>query len=74
LQHLRLSKRSDETSRARAFGSDYRNEKSGSTAVFPLFFGLPSRPRARIPAEQEISIADNFLQKQQKQRESSCIP
>ncbi|SRR6266851_2308639 len=35
----------------------------------PLFLRSPNRRRPRIAAEKEMSTADNFLQKQQKQRE-----
>jgi len=35
----------------------------------PLFLRSPNRRRPRISAEKEMSKADNFLQKQQKQRE-----
>jgi hypothetical protein len=35
--------------------------------VIPLFFGPLGRRRSRIPALEEHSVADNFLQKQQKQ-------
>jgi hypothetical protein len=38
-------------------------------AVIPLFFGPLRRGRSRIPALEEHSVADNFLQKQQKQRD-----
>jgi hypothetical protein len=33
-----------------------------------LLFCLPDRPRSRISAAKEQPAADNFLQKQQKQR------
>src|SRR6266849_670086 len=35
----------------------------------PLFLRSPNHRRPRIAAEKEMSTADNFLQKQQKQRE-----
>jgi len=35
----------------------------------PLFLRSPNRRRPKISAEKEMSKADNFLQKQQKQRE-----
>jgi len=35
----------------------------------PLFFAPPRRLTSRIPAAKAMSVADNFLQKQQKQRE-----
>jgi hypothetical protein len=35
----------------------------------PLLFCLLGRPESRIPAAQGASLAVNFLQKQQKQRE-----
>jgi hypothetical protein len=37
-------------------------------AVTPLFFGLPGCRHSSISAGEERSFADNFLQKQQKQR------
>jgi len=36
----------------------------------PLFLRSPSRRRPRIPAENAITFADNFLRKQRKQREA----
>jgi hypothetical protein len=36
--------------------------------VIPLFSGSLRRRRSRIPALEEHSVADNFLQKQQKQQ------
>jgi len=38
----------------------------------PLFLRPPNRRRPRISAENEMSTADNFLQKQQKQPEVPC--
>ena len=35
-----------------------------------LFFRWPNRRRPRVPAEDVIPFADNFLQEQQKQREA----
>jgi hypothetical protein len=40
--------------------------------ALPLFLRSPNRRRPRIPAEKEMSMADNLLQKQQKQREVPC--
>ena len=37
----------------------------------PLFLRSPSRRRPRIPAENAITFADNFLRKQRKQREAA---
>jgi hypothetical protein len=37
--------------------------------VIPLFSGSLRRRRSSIPALEERSVADNFLQKQQKQRD-----
>jgi hypothetical protein len=37
-------------------------------AIISLFFRSPRCREARIPADKERSFADNFLQKQQKQR------
>src|SRR6266478_1339031 len=34
--------------------------------AFPLFFRSPRRPRSRIPAGKDWSVADNFLHKQQE--------
>jgi hypothetical protein len=36
---------------------------------FPLLFGGVRCRKPRISAEESVTIADNFLQKQQKQRE-----
>jgi hypothetical protein len=41
---------------------------SGPTHCLPLFFVPPRRPHPRISAVKAVSIAANFLQKQQKQR------
>jgi hypothetical protein len=46
----------------------HRNQKSRRTAVFPLLFAWPNRSRVRISEAQGMQLADNFLQKQQKQR------
>src|SRR5215469_17442767 len=39
-----------------------------ASAVAPLFFVPPPHPKSSISAGEEWSAADNFLQKQQKQR------
>jgi hypothetical protein len=41
---------------------------SERTASAPLFSGSLTHPRSRIPAENEMSMADNLPQKQQEQR------
>jgi hypothetical protein len=41
---------------------------SGPTRCLPLIFVPPRRPHPRISAAKAMSIAANFLQKQQKQR------
>jgi len=40
----------------------------------PLFLRSPNRRRPRISAEKEMSTADNFLQKQQKQQKQRQVP
>src|SRR6266849_842208 len=40
----------------------------------PLFLRAPNRRRPRISAEKEMSTADNFLQKQQKQQKQREVP
>src|SRR5260370_27303164 len=40
-----------------------------ATALLPLFFSPRQRWNPRLSAAKRMSIADNFLQKQQKQRE-----
>jgi hypothetical protein len=40
----------------------------GTEIPFPLFFGSLCPGESRIPAAEEWPFADNFLQKQQKQR------
>jgi len=40
----------------------------------PLFLRAPNRRRRRISAEKEMSTADNFLQKQQKQQKQREVP
>jgi len=57
----------------RSFDSDYRNQKHRKTAVLPLLFASPNRTRARISAAEGMSLADNFLQKQQKQRKRPVL-
>jgi hypothetical protein len=42
--------------------------KGRASAVAPLFFVPPPQPKSSISAGEEWSAADNFLQKQQKQR------
>jgi hypothetical protein len=49
-------------------------ENSEGTAGFSLFFCSPNRQKPRISAEDEISMADNSRQKQQKQREGRPSP
>jgi hypothetical protein len=44
---------------------------SGAARCSPLFFAPPSRLNSRIPAAKTMPLADNFLQKQQKQREAA---
>jgi hypothetical protein len=46
----------------------YQRTRRPEWAVIPLFFGPLRRRRSRIPALEEHSVADNFLQKQQKQQ------
>src|SRR5215813_10348134 len=49
---------------------DYETaENSKKQRVVSLFCRLPSRRRSRISAEHTMSSADNFVEKQQKQRE-----
>ena len=45
-------------------------ETSERTATTWLFFGSPNRRRPRISAKIRTSMADNSLEKQQKQREA----
>jgi hypothetical protein len=45
------------------------SERTADAAAVPA---SPNRRRPRISAEKEMSTADNFLQKQQKQREVPC--
>ena len=47
-------------------------ETSERTATTWLFFGSPNRRRPRISAKIRTSMADNSLEKQQKQREMHC--
>src|SRR5262249_14504335 len=42
-----------------------------AATILPLFFVLPRRLNAKIPAVEEWFAAVNFLQKRQKQREQS---
>lgn len=44
-------------------------KNSKKTAALSLFFGCSKRRRARTSAGDEISMADNLPEKQQKQRE-----
>jgi hypothetical protein len=44
-------------------------ENSERTAGVPLFFRSPDRQRPRFSATDEMPLADNFLEEQQKQRE-----
>jgi hypothetical protein len=46
----------------------FRGIYSGSVIRYPLFFVLP-HPRLKVFCEVAITLADNFLQKQQKQRD-----
>src|SRR6266851_4990632 len=48
-------------------------ENNGRTAGASLLLRSPYRRRPRISAGNEISMADNSLQKQQKQREVLCV-
>jgi hypothetical protein len=41
--------------------------------VAPLLFRLPNPPQPRISAEHGTSFADNFLQKQRKQRKAVLV-
>jgi len=43
---------------------------SGKQRATLLFSRLPNRRRPRISAENAMSVADNFVQKQQKQQYS----
>jgi hypothetical protein len=48
-------------------------KNSDETAGMSLFFNSPNRRRPRISAGKEVPVADNLLQKQQKQREVPCL-
>jgi hypothetical protein len=48
----------------------YQRTRRPEWAVIPLFSGSLRRRWSRIPALEEHSVADNFLQKQQKQRDA----
>jgi hypothetical protein len=53
----------------REFGfGNLQRVNSGPTRCLPLFSVPPRRPHPRISAAKVMSIAANFLQKQQKQR------
>jgi hypothetical protein len=47
----------------------YSRVTASRRARYPLFFALPRRSNSRISAAKAMSLADNFLQKQQEQRE-----
>ncbi|MGA7263541.1 MAG: hypothetical protein WA709_02455 [Stellaceae bacterium] len=48
-------------------------ENSDKTASVSLFCKSSDPPRPRISAIGEVSLADNFPEKQQKQREAQCL-
>ena len=48
------------------------SENSGKPRDFPLFPLRPNPREPRISAKNQICPADNFLQKQQKQREANA--
>jgi len=48
--------------------SQRADKQAGHQLLLPLFFVPPPHPKSSISAGEEWSAADNFLQKQQKQR------
>jgi hypothetical protein len=50
------------------------NRNSAKQRVIPLFSQSPNRRWPRISAENAMSFADNFIQKQQKQQNNRNYP
>jgi hypothetical protein len=54
---------------AAGFFTQYAAGRSAGNRAYPLFLRPPCRWNSRISAARPVSIADDYLQKQQKQRE-----